>query len=104
MLVVTDSAAVARACAPVYAALPYMVDTMPSRGDLAAQVLMERAVISAVQQGLCSPGHEVVVIEVGLRWTGAARHTSTRGMARASHPATTWGCLRRLQQRPCSIH
>ncbi|KAI8465728.1 MAG: pyruvate kinase [Monoraphidium minutum] len=64
VLVVTDSPAVARACAPVYAAVPFLVDALPSSlRSLAAAVLLERAVIHAVQAGLCLPGHEVVVVE-----------------------------------------
>jgi len=66
VLVITDSPAVARACAPVYAAVPYLLPQLPGgRRDLEAEVELERAVISAVQAGLCRPGHEVVVLQVG---------------------------------------
>lgn len=70
MLVVTDSVEVARACAPIFAAVPYVVPELPSsRRDLEAELLLERAVISAVQAGLCSPGREVVLIQVS-GWQG----------------------------------
>ena len=67
VLVVTDSAACASACAPIFAAVPYVVGSLPSGArDLAAEVLLEKAVISAVQAGLCQPGHEVIVLQVRL--------------------------------------
>ncbi|GBF99836.1 pyruvate kinase [Raphidocelis subcapitata] len=64
VLVITDDPAVARACAPIYAAVPYLADSLPTeRCDLEAEVLLERGVIAAVQSGLCSAGHEVVVLQ-----------------------------------------
>ncbi|KIY96424.1 pyruvate kinase [Monoraphidium neglectum] len=64
VLVVTDSPAVARACAPTYAAVPYIADSMPSgRRTFEGEMMLERAVVWAVQAGLCPAGHEVVVIE-----------------------------------------
>jgi hypothetical protein len=86
VLVVTDSAACGRACAPIFAAVPYVVPKLPSGvRDLEAEMLLERAVISAVQAGLCQPGHEVVVLQVrrpgagnGL-WPGAGQQGAPDG-------------------------
>jgi hypothetical protein len=79
VLVITDDPAVARACAPIYAAVPYLADSLPTeRWDLEAEVLLERGVIAAVQAGLCSPGHEVVVLQVG--WPHVANDLGSPGV------------------------
>jgi len=70
ILVITDDETTARACAPWYALYPYVVKSLPAvSNDLAAELLLEEAVIHAVEKGLCTPGVSVV----------AARDTTLHG-------------------------
>ncbi|EFJ40446.1 pyruvate kinase [Volvox carteri f. nagariensis] len=59
VLLVTDSLAAARACAPVFGVYVSIVEQLPaSRFD----VLLEEATMFAMEAGLCPPGKEVVVV------------------------------------------
>ena len=103
---ITDDPAVARACAPIYAAMPYLADSLPTeRCDLEAEVLLERGVIAAVQSGLCSAGHEVVVLQVGGAATAAPRGVGlcTRRVS-SCYEGRACGrarCARLWQRQPC---
>ncbi|GIL77051.1 hypothetical protein Vretimale_3233 [Volvox reticuliferus] len=63
VLLVTDSLAAARACAPVFGVYVSIVEQLPgSRFDVDFELLLEEATIFAIEGGLCPPGKEVVVV------------------------------------------
>lgn len=63
VLVVTPSESVARQCGLHYALHPYVVPALPaSRQDVEFDVLLEEALLVAVERQLLRPGGEVVVI------------------------------------------
>jgi hypothetical protein len=63
VLVVTPSESVARQCGLHYALHPYVVPALPaSRQDVEFDVLLEEALLVAVDRQLLRPGGEVVVI------------------------------------------
>ncbi|KXZ44735.1 hypothetical protein GPECTOR_63g60 [Gonium pectorale] len=63
VLLVTESLAAARSCAPIFGVYVSIVDALPaSRFDVDFEVLLEEATLFAMEAGLCQPGQEVVVV------------------------------------------
>ncbi|KAG2495346.1 hypothetical protein HYH03_006615 [Edaphochlamys debaryana] len=63
VLLVTDKLEAARSCAPVFGIYASIVKELPvSRFDVEFDVLVEEAILFAMEAGLCEPGREVVVV------------------------------------------
>mmetsp|Transcript_24731 Transcript_24731/g.44566 ORF Transcript_24731/g.44566 Transcript_24731/m.44566 type:complete len:725 (-) Transcript_24731:218-2392(-) len=63
ILLVTSVPSVARAMAPVYGVVPYLVSSLPSsRSVVQFEVLMEKALLHSIESKLLSPGKEVIVV------------------------------------------
>ncbi|GFR42123.1 hypothetical protein Agub_g2966 [Astrephomene gubernaculifera] len=63
VLLVTDSMAAARACAPIFGVYVSIAEELPSsRFDVEFELLLEEATLFAMEAGLCPPGKEVVVV------------------------------------------
>eukprot|EP00798_Chlamydomonas_sp_ICE-L_P012268 gene12268-15414_t len=63
VLVVTNNERAVRQCAPVFALHPYLVQDMPTaRDDIDFEIMIEKAMIYALEIGLCLPGKEAVVV------------------------------------------
>ncbi|GIL58673.1 hypothetical protein Vafri_13670 [Volvox africanus] len=68
VLLITDSLAASRACAPVFGVYVSIVEQLPaSRFDVDFEVLLEEATMFAMEAGLCPPGKEVVVVHGCIR-------------------------------------
>ncbi|WIA15846.1 hypothetical protein OEZ85_012601 [Tetradesmus obliquus] len=61
VLLITQDAQLARACAPWYGVIPKLFDEVPrSAASLEQELFLEEVVMAAVRQGLCPAGKQVV--------------------------------------------
>lgn len=63
VLVVTDSDGVARQTSPCFAQYPYKVKALPDNSSgLEFELLLEQAVIYAMETGICQAGKNIIVV------------------------------------------